>query len=178
MHLRNESENYCASVVEVKATFPLEGLDNLVGASFFGFTALVPKTTKVGDVGVVFTAETQLSHDFCRENNLYRHSQYNVDPEQKGYIGDNRRVKALRLRGNVSSALFLPMDCILPFTDRDLPIGTTFTHVETRRYVANMWLRWLADRNRSKGRRVSRRNTSRRCSLSTLIRHITPEIII
>lgn len=107
-----QNDNYAAIIVEIKSLTPLEGLDNLVGAHFFGYQAIVSKSTKVGDVGVLFTAETQLSKDFVKNNNLYRHSELNKDEDQSGFIEDNRRVRALKLRGNVSNALFMPLDSL------------------------------------------------------------------
>lgn len=107
-----QNENYAAVIVKIKALTPLEGLDNLVGAHFFGYQAIVSKDTQVGDVGVLFTAETQLSKDFAHENSVYRHSELNKDKEKAGFIEDNRRVRAIKLRGNVSNALFMPLSSL------------------------------------------------------------------
>lgn len=107
-----ENENYAAVIVKVKSLTPLEGLDNLVGAHFFGYQAIVSKDTQVGDVGVLFTAETQLSKEFASENSLFRHTELNKDKDKAGFIEDNRRVKAIKLRGNSSNALFMPINSL------------------------------------------------------------------
>jgi RNA ligase-like protein len=104
-----ENKNYVATVVRIKNTYKLDGLDNLVGVKFFGFQALMSKNTEVDTLGVIFTAETQLSEEYTRKNNLYRHQELNEDSEVGGYIEDNRRVKAIRLKGHASNALFMPI---------------------------------------------------------------------
>ncbi len=113
------NRNYCATVVAVKTLVPLPKCDNLLGIPLFGAQAIVGKDTKVGDIGVVFPAETQLDDQFCRLNNLYRHSDKNADQGAVGYLEDNRRVRAIKLRGNRSDALFLPLEC-LAYTGFDL----------------------------------------------------------
>lgn len=107
-----ENENYVATVVRIKNTYKLSGLDNLVGVKFFGFQALMSKDTEVGTLGVIFTAETQLSEEYTKENSLYRHQELNKDTEKSGYIEDNRRVKAIRLKSNASNALFMPIESL------------------------------------------------------------------
>lgn len=107
-----QNENYAAVIVKIKSLTPLEGLDNLVGAHFFGYQAIVSKDVKVGDVGVLFTAETQLSKDFTKQNSLYRHAELNKNTDKAGFIEDNRRVRAIKLRGNVSNALFMSLDSL------------------------------------------------------------------
>ncbi len=107
-----ENSNYAAVVVKLKAIVPLDNCDNVVGTPIFGFQAIISKDYKVGDMGIVFTVETQLSDDFCRFNNLYRHADLNKDKDQKGYIEDNRRVRAVKFRGQTSNCFFMPLDSL------------------------------------------------------------------
>lgn len=104
-----ENENYAATVVALETIVPLEGCDNVVGTPIFGFQAIVSKDSKPGDLGIVFPAESQLSVEFCKKNNLFRHADLNEDESQKGYIEDNRRVKAMKFRGHRSDCLFMPL---------------------------------------------------------------------
>lgn len=101
------NSNYAAEIIQVKNLVDLPGLDNLVGIPWSGYTALVSRSTQVGDVLVMFPAESQLSGAFAARNNLFRHSDLNADPEHTGYLEDNRRVRAIRLRGHASNALAL-----------------------------------------------------------------------
>ena len=103
----NNEPNYAARVLRVNSLVELPGLDNLRGVSVDGFTALVSKDTPVGSLVVAFVAESQLSDEFLSAHNLYRHQDRNQDPTQAGYIEDNRRVRAVKFRGHMSSALVL-----------------------------------------------------------------------
>ena len=104
-----KNPNYVATVIRVAALEDLEGLDNLKALRVFGMQALVSKDVKVGDVGVLFSTEVQLSEGYASANNLHRHANLNADPKQVGYLEDSRRVKALRLRGHRSDSLFMPL---------------------------------------------------------------------
>lgn len=135
--------NYAAVVTTIKNIIPLEGCDNVVGTSLFGFQAIVGKDTQVGDVGIVFPAETQLSEKYCSSNNLFRHADKNFHKDKKGYIEDNRRVKAMKFRGHRSDCLFMPMDSLLAFASRkqidELAEGDVFDFIKgeevCRKYV-------------------------------------------
>lgn len=80
------NSNYAATVFAIKNIIPLDNCDNVVATTIFGFQAIVSKNTKIGDIGIAFSAETQLSDEYCYENNLYRHNDKNRDESQKGYI--------------------------------------------------------------------------------------------
>lgn len=120
--------NYAATIVQIKVLLPLKGLDNLVAAPLLGYQAIVSKDVQVGDWGVLFTAETQLSPAFASANNLHRHGNLNNDQSATGYLEDNRRVKAIRLRGHRSDALFLHLDSLSSFVDGpgQFSVGDTF----------------------------------------------------
>lgn len=107
-----ENDNYAAVVTRVKSINTLENCDNVVGVPLFGFQAIVSKDTKIGDIGIVFPAETQLSEEFVSKNNLFRHSELNADKDKAGYIEDNRRVKAMKFRGHRSDSLFMPLSAL------------------------------------------------------------------
>lgn len=138
-----ENINYAAQIVKIKSLTKLEGLDNLVGAPLFGYQALVQKsTTNIGDLGILFVAETQLSEKYAHNNNLFRHGNFNKDQSASGYIEDNRRVKAIRLKGNASNALFMPLTS-LSWTGvkiEDLKEGDTFDEINGKT-ICNKFVR-------------------------------------
>lgn len=115
-----QNSNYAAVVVRLKTFVPLEGCDNVVGAPIFGFQAIVSKNHEIGELGIVFPVETQLSADYVKENNLFRHEEYNKDPKEKGYLEDNRRVKAMKFRGHRSDALFMPLESLKYILGNDI----------------------------------------------------------
>lgn len=144
------NENYCATVVKLKAVVPLENCDNVVGTPIFGFQAIVSKDHKPGDIGIVFPAETQLSEDFCRMNNLYRHGNLNDDESKKGYIEDNRRVKAVKFRGHQSNALFMELDSLkyLGINVEKLNEGDEFDTIDGKEICKKYVIRTYEKKNR------------------------------
>jgi hypothetical protein len=123
--------NYCASIVEIVIIVPLANCDNVTSTIIDGFPVIIPKTTKLGDVGVYFPPETQLSEQYCFENNLYRHGNLNKDQTKTGYIEENRRVRTVKFRGNQSAGLFLPLDSLTPFAHLSLfTVGTIFDEID------------------------------------------------
>lgn len=120
--------NYACVVVRVPAINTLDGCDNIVGAPLLGYQAVVSKDTQIGDIGIAFTAETALSEEYAKVNNLHRDSELNADPEANGYLERNRRVRAIKLRGHRSDALFMPLSS-LAYTGvnlDELKVGDTF----------------------------------------------------
>lgn len=135
------NENYAGVVVRLPSLHALEGADRLKAAPLYGFQAIVDLSYAAGDLGVVFPAECQLSEEYCKFNDLYRHSEFNTDPEAKGYLEDSRRIRAIKLRGHRSDCLFLKLDS-LAFTGAkldDLKEGDTFDslngHEICKKYV-------------------------------------------
>lgn len=115
------NSNYAASIVCLPSTrFDLVGLDNLKGVNIFGFHVIVSNDS-LSELGVFFPCESQLSDEYCFNNNLYRHSDKNKYPDQKGYIEDNRRIRAIKFKGNTSNGFFMPLSS-LEFTGIDLSI--------------------------------------------------------
>lgn len=116
-----ENPNYCASIVAVPPTrVKLDGLDNIERVSIYGYEVLVSKAME-DVIGVFFPAETQLSDQYCFENNLYRHGDRNKNPDEKGYMEDNRRVRAIKFKGNTSNGFFMPLNS-LAYTGIDLSV--------------------------------------------------------
>ena len=123
-----KNPNYCATVTRIRSLVKLNNSDFLQGVPLFGLQAIVSLDSQVGDLGVLFPAECQLSTDYSSYNNLYRHNTLNRDLDAKGYLEDSRRIRAIKLRGNVSNALFMPLES-LSFTGvniADLKEGDEF----------------------------------------------------
>lgn len=99
-------------VCRLKNIVAIPGADNIVQASMFGEIVIVSKDYKEGDLGLLFDCESQLNAEFAKQNNLYRHSNLNIDPNKVGYLEDTRRVRAIKLRGVKCSALFMPLSSL------------------------------------------------------------------
>lgn len=124
--------NYCATIVRVKKTTPLEGCDNLVWINIFWYNIIAQKDIDLDGLHILFTAESQLHHDFLHHNNLYSSSDLNKDVRIKGYIGKNRRVRAIKLRGHSSNAMLMPLKSLIKMSSKasKLKEGDTFNEFE------------------------------------------------
>jgi len=111
-----KNNNYCAIVCEIKTLLPLEGCDFVQAAIILGQQVIVGKDIKIGDIGLYFPVETQLSEIYLKSNNLYRKSELNTDIEKKGYFEENGRIRCVKFRGNKSEGLFMPWQSLV-FTD-------------------------------------------------------------
>lgn len=99
--------NYAAKVIQITRLVELPGLDNLRGVPVDGYMALVSKDTPIGALMVMFPAECQLAPNFARAMNLYRKPELNANPDATGYLEESARVRAIKLRSHVSSALLI-----------------------------------------------------------------------
>lgn len=108
-----KNPSYVCTVVRVEADnlYRLSGLDNLVGYSKFGMQALVSKGTRPG-LYILFSTEVQLSEEYAKANNLHREAMLNADRNATGYLEKNRRVKAIKLKGNWSASLLMPLESL------------------------------------------------------------------
>jgi hypothetical protein len=124
--------NYAATVVRVDELHALEKLDKLKGLRALGYQALVSSTAEPGSLLVVFVAGSALSLDYATKNNLHRHQNLNADPAKTGYLEDNRRVKAITLRGNRSDALAMPIESLEPLLGYvpDIAHGVQFDTID------------------------------------------------
>ena len=133
---------HCGFIVEVTQLREHTNADKLQIATFFRQDVCVGLDTKIGDKGVFFPCDLQLSLEFCEKNNLLR-----VLPDGTkgpGYMDpDKRNVKAIRLRGEKSSGVYLPIEC-LAYTGVDLNSLNPGDHITTvngveicKKYIPN-----------------------------------------
>lgn len=133
IEIKNEV-NYAALVIEVPEPKKLPNSDRLYGIGVAGIEVVVDSSwlERVGEKAVLFPAEAQLSETLTAFANLYRHQEFNDDPEEQGYLEDNRRIRALKLRGNISKGLILPLNKITEITNtfaEDFEVGMSFDTV-------------------------------------------------
>ena len=86
--------------------------DRLLLADVFGNTVCVSTDYYEGQAGVYFPCDGQLSVEFAEKNNLLRKKD-DAGNNIGGYMDpDKRNVTAIRLRGEKSDGLFLPMSAL------------------------------------------------------------------
>ena len=124
-----KNENYAAIVVEIKTLVPLEKCDNVQGAIIMGNQVIVSKDVKVGDVGVYFPLECQLSKEYLSNNNLYNKPELNIDNTKKGYFDENGRIRCQRFRGHKSEGLFMPLESLQSFGVLELELNSCFDEI-------------------------------------------------
>lgn len=117
---------YKAYVTELKNVRKHPNADRLLLGDCFGNTVCVNLDYVEGQLGVYFPTDGQLSAEFADANNLVRKKDENGN-NVGGYMDpDKRNVKAIKLRGEKSDGLFLPLHCLESFGDiTKLRVGDT-----------------------------------------------------
>ena len=117
---------HCGYVVKVDKIRPHENADRLQIAEFFGNSTVVDLKIKVGDIGIYFPTDLQVSKEFAEANDLLRRKDENGKPCGGFLDPDKRNIKAIRLRGEKSDGLYLPISCLETFGDvSTLNVGDT-----------------------------------------------------
>ena len=117
---------YCGYIVKVEHLRKHTNADRLQIATFFGNDTIVGLDVQPGQMGVYFPVDGQLSEEFCRVNDLVRRKDENGN-QCGGYLDpDKRNIKALKLRGEKSDGLYLPIVALSNFAKiSDLKVGDT-----------------------------------------------------
>lgn len=120
--------NYKAIIAKIDATYEIQGADKIQVAKVLGETVIVSKDLEVGYVGILFVAGTQLSEDYCYNNNLYRDKIKNFDPNKAGFFEGSRRVRAQPFMKIKSDGYFAPLDSLayISNTYTTLKVGGSF----------------------------------------------------
>lgn len=108
---------YNAYVTTIKNLRKHPNADRLQLGECFGNTVCVNLDYTEGQIGIYFPTDGQLSIEFAEANNLLRKKDENGN-NVGGYMDPNKRnVAAIRLRGEKSDGLFLPLTCLESFGD-------------------------------------------------------------
>lgn len=101
---------HCGFIVKIEHLRKHSNADRLQVLTVFGNDTCVSLDAKVGDLGVYFPTDLQLSEEFCHANHLCR-KKLDGTPDT-GYMDNNKRnVTTIRLRGEKSDGLYLPIHC-------------------------------------------------------------------
>lgn len=135
---------YKAYVTTLKNVRKHPNADKLLLADCFGNTVCVSLDYTEGMVGVYFPTDGKLSEEFCTQHNLVRKKDENgvnvggyMDPEK-------RNVTAIKLRGEKSDGLFMPISCLDYCFDKgtaadNLAVGNTIDivngHLICEKYI-------------------------------------------
>lgn len=108
---------YCGYVTTIKQIRKHDNADRLQVVEVFGNNVIVDLSFKAGDRVVFFPVDGQLSEEFCRDNDLVRRKDESGNPAG-GYLDpEKRNIRAIRLRGEKSEGLILPISVLSPYAD-------------------------------------------------------------
>lgn len=110
---------YCAYITTIKNLRKHSNADRLNCATIFGNNVIVDLSYREGQRVVYFPVDGQLGEEFAKENNLVRVKDENGN-NVGGYLDpDKRNITALKLRGEKSDGLVLPIEVLGKYTDID-----------------------------------------------------------
>ena len=105
---------HCGYVTTLKNVRPHPNADKLLLAECFGNTICVSTGYQENQIVIYFPTDLQLSTEFCLKNNLLRLKDENGHSiSGGGYMDpDKRNIVAIKLRGERSDGLALPLTCL------------------------------------------------------------------
>ena len=108
---------YTAFITRLKNLRPHPNADRLQMGECFGNTVIVSLEYEDNQLGVYFPSDGQVSTEFAEVNNLLRKKD-DAGNNIGGYMDpDKRNITAIRLRGEKSDGLFLPLKSLESFGD-------------------------------------------------------------
>ena len=106
-----------AFITEIKNVRKHSNADKLNVGECFGNQVIVSLETTEGQLGVYFATDSQLGEEYAITNDLIRRKDENGN-QAGGYLeADKRNIRALKLRGEISDGLFMPLESLSKFTD-------------------------------------------------------------
>lgn len=108
---------YCAYITTLKKLRKHENADRLQCATVFGSNVIVDLSYTEGKRVIYFPVDGQLSEEFASDNNLVRKKD-EAGNSIGGYLDpEKRNITALKLRGERSDGLVLPIEVLEKYTD-------------------------------------------------------------
>lgn len=107
--------SYTGFITSLKNVRKHSNADRLMIGECFGNSVIVGLDSNEDQLGVYFPVDGQLSAEFCAVNDLVRRKDENGN-YCGGYLDpDRRNIRALKLRGEKSDGLFLPLTSLTDF---------------------------------------------------------------
>lgn len=130
---------HCGYIVKINELHKHSNADRLQIATIFGASVIVGLDVKIDDIGVYFPIDLQLSQEYCEINNLVR----KLDENGKnigGYLEpDKRNIRAMKLRGEKSEGLFMPLESLKYTGETKFEVGEKIEmlngHEICRKYI-------------------------------------------
>jgi hypothetical protein len=108
---------YNAYVTRLKALHKHSNADRLQCATCFESHVIVGLDMNETDLVVFFPTDGQLNQEFAEKNNLLRKND-ECGNNVGGFLDPNKRnIRSLKLRGEMSDGLVMPLECLSEYTD-------------------------------------------------------------
>lgn len=108
---------YEAYITTIKEIQDHSNADRLKITKIFGNSVIVDLSYYVGQKVIYFPVDGQLSKEFAEDNNLVRKKDENGN-NIGGYLDpEKRNITAVKLRGEKSDGLVMPIECLSKYTD-------------------------------------------------------------
>jgi hypothetical protein len=171
---------YQAYITRIKNLRKAENSDRLQIGECFGSSVIVSLEYTDNQLGIFFPVDGQLSLEYCQINNLLRKKD-SAGNQIGGFLEeDKRHIRALKLRGNVSDGLFMPLSSLETFGStaalKEGDIVTVFNgHEIARKYIPHNNTRNKG--NDDNGRRLKGKEKRNRIQYPFFVEHIdTPQL--
>ena len=107
----------CGYITTIKELHKHSNADRLQCTTVFGNNVIVGLDCYVGQRVVFFPTDAQLGEEYAKENKLLREKDENGN-NVGGYLDpDKRNIKAIRLRGEKSEGIVMPIESLSKYTD-------------------------------------------------------------
>ena len=131
---------HCGYVIKVENLTKHPNADRLQLLHIFGTTTTVGLDVAVGDMGIYFPTDLQLSIEYCVANHLCRKNPLDGTADSGYMDGDKRNVTAIKLRGERSDGIYVPLSSLETFGDiSKLKMGDTIDtfngHLICEKYI-------------------------------------------
>lgn len=170
---------YNAYITTIQELHKHSNADRLQCATIFGNNVIVDMNYHVGQRVIFFPVDGQLSEEFANDNNLVRKKDENGN-NIGGYLDPGKRnITAIKLRGEKSEGLVLPLEVLQRYSDSDvmelgdgLPITEINGHEICRKYIPRRNIPRTTDGGVSRTRKGKMKD---RVSYPNFIQHIDTE---
>ena len=109
--------SYSGYIAKLQDLRPHPNADRLQLGTVFGNQVIVSLEYKEGDVGLYLPTDGKLGVEYAEKNNLVRKKDAEGN-EIGGYLEpDKRHIRSIKLRGEFSDGLFMPLESLSTFTD-------------------------------------------------------------
>lgn len=170
-------DGYCAYVTTMKDLHKHSNADRLQCATIFGNNVIVNMNYYNGQKVIYFPVDGQLSEEFANDNNLVVKKDEDGN-NIGGYLNPTKRnITALKLRGEKSDGLVLPLEVLSKYVDiSTLSDGTKINilngHEICRKYIPASKTNKVIEQNQGLGNKKNKKNKEGKISYLFFNEHI------